>query len=100
MPLVRVDLQEGFVDDRVTIRFDGAPVFERDHVSTMTQVGVAVIGEERELPQGPVEVIVDVPSRSLSGRLALTLDADTYVGVSVENGRISFRQSDQSFGYL
>jgi hypothetical protein len=100
MPLVRVDLQEGFADDRVSVRLNGVTAVESDHVSTRTQVSVAAVGQERELPAGRLEVVVDVPSRNLTGRLELPLSADTYVGVSVEDGRISFRQSNEAFGYL
>ena len=100
MPLVRVDLQDGFEHDAVTVRINGAVVVEEADATTKTQISLAKLGEPRQVDAGSALIEVSVPSRSLQGEQALQLAGDTYVGVSILDGRIAFRFSNEDHGYV
>lgn len=95
---LRIDLQDGFADDHVTIRVNGIERFRSEDVSTMLLVGMAT-SFEIEVEPGEVEVAVSVGSRGIEDTLRLELDADTYVGISLRDEAIETVVSDQPFGY-
>jgi hypothetical protein len=99
MATLHVALQEGFLDDTVSIRAGDHEVLRREHVKTRVQTGYAGSGDV-DVPDGPVELRVEVPSQ----RLASTVTVDTaeapYLGVSIVGGAIRLRASREPFGYL
>jgi hypothetical protein len=100
MPLIRIDLQDGFAHDRVTVRINGTPVLDEGDATTRTQLSLAKIGQAREVEPGPARIEVEVPSRNLRGEETLMVQADTYIGVSVLGDRLTFRASNERYGYV
>jgi hypothetical protein len=100
MPLLHVDLQEGFSGDAVEVLFDGKAAFRKSNVSTRTQIGFAD-SVEAQVDSGAVDLTVSLPAKGLSNSAVLTVSEPTYVGVSVSPaGGIKFEISQAPFGYL
>ena len=98
MPLLRVDLQEGFVGEPVRITVNGQEEFHKDDVRTRTQIGRADAFEVT-LPEGPAQI--EISARGITRRIAVSISADLYVGVSItRDGTIVDKQSDHAFGYV
>jgi hypothetical protein len=98
MTTLGIDLQDGFVDDTVSVRIDGEEVFRKEHVRTKLILGLAD-SFKTEVEKGPVSVEISVETRDTAETISLYVSADTYLGVSVVDGRIKYRISDEPFGY-
>lgn len=100
MPRLHIALQEGFMNDTVSIRINGEKVFHKEAVTTRLQIGLADT-LEFDTPQGSVNVEIDLPLRHLSESTALNISTTVYLGISIlPEGRISFNTSHEPFGYL
>lgn len=99
MPLLHVAMQEGFSNDTVEIRVNGAEVFRKSGVSTRTQIGFAD-SVETEVDADAVDLTVALPQKALSKSLTFPLSEPTYVGVSVGAQGIAFDVSMEPFGYV
>jgi hypothetical protein len=99
MALLHVALQEGFSDDTVEIRVNGAEVFRKSGVSTRLQIGFAD-SVETEIESDAVDLTVSLPNRPLSKSLVFPISDPTYVGVSVEAQGVTFNVSMEPFGYV
>jgi hypothetical protein len=98
MPLLHVDLQEGFAGEPVVATVNGRELFRKDGVRTRTQIGLAD-SFEIVLPQGPATIVLT--ARGATEEIAASLSSDLYVGVSITpEGRIVHKQSAHAFGYL
>ena len=97
--VLSVALQEGFEDDTVVARLDGAEVFRQDAVTTDVRIGLAT---SFEVPLGdrPATFEVEVPSRGLAERTTVGADGPLHLGISVVDGAVRVRVSEQPFGYL
>jgi hypothetical protein len=92
---MRVDLQDGFNDDRVELYANGVKVFAEEGVTTRRQLGFA-LSTEIEVPAGALEVEIRIPTRQLSK----TFSVDTpNLGISIRNGDIEIITSGKRFGY-
>ena len=90
-------LLDGFEDDAVKVLLDGDVVFEDDHVSTRHEISRAA-GFAVPLG-GPAELTVEIPARGI--REVLPVDPSTgFVGLSVRDGELSRRVSDEPFRSL
>lgn len=99
MALLVVDLQEGFADDLVLIRVNGLEVFHKEGVKTKLLLGYAD-SFKIQVPEGSVNVEVILPSKNLSETILLQVTKEVYLGLSIHNGRIDYRISNEPFGYL
>ena len=99
MPLLHVAFQEGFETDTVVVYIDGNEAFRKDDVKTRLQIGYAD-SFENMLAADSVAMTIVLPNRNLSQTVQLRLTAATYVGVSIEQGKINSRIADQPFGYV
>jgi hypothetical protein len=98
MPLLHVDLQEGFLGDAVVATVNGRELFRKDGVRTRTQIGLAD-SFEIELPPGPTEITLT--ARGETEEISASLSSNLYVGVSITpEGRIVHKQSAHAFGYV
>jgi hypothetical protein len=69
MPILQVDLREGFDGDLVVVRVDGREAYRQDGVRTNYSVGLADrVGIE--VPRGTVRVELVLPERGLSAAIA------------------------------
>jgi hypothetical protein len=83
IPALRIDFQERFDKDSVLISVNGKEVFNEDGVTTRLQIGHAG-SVDLDVPEDSVEIeITTVPSRRLSGSLAVSTAKTPYLGVSV-----------------
>jgi hypothetical protein len=96
---VLIDLQEGFVDDAVTVRIGEEQVFYKENVTTDLFEGRAE-SIEATVPEGPVTVEVSVASRHLSDKIVLNVPPVSHLGVSLSETQLRFRVSDESFLYF
>jgi len=98
MPVLHVDLQEGFEAEPVVVSVNGQEVFRKTAVNTRTQIGLAD-SFELTLPQG--DTSVHVSARGTTARFIVPLQDTTYVGVSITpDGEIVHQVSRRAFGYL
>jgi hypothetical protein len=96
---LRIALEEGFEGEAVVVEVNGHTVLERDDVRTRMQVGFA---ERLDVPVDQDDAAVDVrlPRLGAAGRLTAHVADRLHLGVSLRNGEIVFRTSEQPFGYL
>ncbi|MCG8603684.1 hypothetical protein MJD09_01610 [bacterium] len=99
MASLGIDFQDGFSDDTVVVRVDGQVIFQKKGVNTDYSLGRADSVEIR-VKEGTVNVDVHVPSRNLSDTAALEVSTKVYLGVSINDDKISFRISDEMFLYF
>jgi hypothetical protein len=99
LPTLHIALQEGFSQDRVVVKVNGAEVASRPEVTTRNQIGFAE-AVEVDVPEGEATVEVQVLSRQLSGTVRVDVEGTTYVGASVINGHLDLTQQREAFGYL
>jgi hypothetical protein len=100
MALLSVALEDGFVDDLVAVRVNDREVFRQPNVKTRFQIGLAD-SFEVNTPEGSVKVEVILPSKQLSESIVLEVSDRAYIGVSLTpEGKISYRVSQEPFGYL
>ena len=101
MPTFKIDLQEGFDGDRVVIRVDGRPVYDKQGVSTRMQIGLA---DSVQVETGSeAELAVQLPDKGLEGTVKLFVEETPNVGVSVEGEVVRFKfppEGQVMFGYL
>ena len=98
MPLLHVDLQEGFLGEPVVATVNGRELFRKDSVRTRTQIGLAD-SFEIVLPPGPVEIALT--ARGTTADISVSLSTDLFVAVSITpEGQIVHKQSSEPFGYL
>ena len=101
MSSLRIDLQDGFLDDTVVVRINHEE-YRKPHVRTRLQLGYAD-SLEIDVRESTVDVEVVLPSRGSSKFIPVVFDkSDTvYLGLSVTaEGEISERVSHEPFGYL
>lgn len=98
------DIQEGFIDDTVSVKINGHEVFRKEHTTTSLLVGTAA-SFTTYLKEGPVEVSAGIPTRNLARSTRFTVASDTYLGISIVEPEIygdnvRFIVSREPFGYL
>jgi len=100
MPVIRIDLQEGFTGDTVTVRINGKEIFHEAGVKTRLQSGFArIIPVESANEAAAIEI--RLAERRLAGRMDIDAPGAVCVGVSVEpDGEFSHKVSTQPFGYV
>jgi hypothetical protein len=97
MPLLHVDLQEGFIGEAVVASVNGRELFRKEGVRTRTQIGLAD-SFELVLPPGPTEITLT--ARGKTHAISASLSTDTYIGVSLTpEGSLVHKQSAHAFGY-
>lgn len=88
------------MNDTVSIRINGEQVFHKAGVKTRLQTGFSD-SLELDAQEGPVNIEIALPQRSLSESTVLKMSTNVYLGVSIyPEGRINFKTSHEPFGYL
>lgn len=99
MPMLKVDLQEGFAGETVVLLLNGSEVY-RGAPKTRTQIGLAE-SLSFDLPPQRLTLEVIMPLSGVSASLDLNLFQDLYVGVTLSpDGVLSLRSSLEPFGYV
>jgi hypothetical protein len=100
MPVLRVDLQEGFRNDTVIVRVDGAEVYRKNGVTTRLPVGVA---ESFEVPTAKDDagIEVDVPTKQQSASAGVQVTQHPYLGISFDaSNHLILHPSSELFRYM
>jgi len=98
MATLSIDFQDGFVDDTIIVQVNGEEVFQKEHVSTKLILGLAD-SFETEVETGLVNIEINVQTKNLTEDFLLEVSADTYIGISIMNGKIEYIVSDKPFRY-
>lgn len=98
MTQLAVVLEEGFDGDDLAVRIGGETVFSEGGVTTRPQVGYAR-RFTLDVPVGDVDITVDVRSRDTATSFPVSVSGDTHVGISLDDGRVTHRTSDEPFRY-
>ncbi len=80
----------------MVIRVGGTEVYRKEGVTTNLLLGHAD-SFQAQVPQGPVNVEVIVPSRNLSKVIPVR---EPYLGIALREGEIDYMESGEPFGYL
>ena len=99
MPVLHIDLQEGFDRDAVQVRVNGQQVFDKDTISTRMQIGLAD-RIQTDVPAGTTNVEVVVPTKHTSTVIPIQIDSEIYLGVSIEERSIVHRINNSPFHYM
>ncbi len=95
---LHVALQDGFDNDTVEVRVNGQTVYERDGVTTMTQISLADAFDVDI--DGPVDLEISLPGRHVSTVVPLPEQpGGAYLGVSLSGDALVHRLSAEPFGY-
>lgn len=99
MVTLSIDFQDGFANDTVVLHVNGDEVFRKEDVSTNLLLGKAD-ALETVVKTGQIVIEINIQTRDIAMTIPLEISADTYLGISVVNGRIEYVVSDEPFGYL
>lgn len=94
-----VDLQDGFSNDTVDIRIDGAERYHQTGITTDYTVGLAD-SVEIEVPSDPINITISVPSKQLVDTITLQVSTKIYLGVSIDENSIKHQISNEMFVYF
>ena len=94
MAEVTVSLEDGFAQDHVVVRVDGATAYEGTDVTTRTQTGLAAAVRVQTADSCRLEVAL--PGRGVSGQLDLDAAHTPYVRVSLVNDEVDLVSTDQA----
>ena len=97
--LLKLDLQDGFEGDIVTIKINDKEIYHKKGVKTELTLGYAD-SIDAEVPEGRCTVEVTLPERGISESIHLEIMAPVYLGLSVLDGKIIYRLSNTFFAYL
>ena len=98
MGKLTIHLQNGFESDDVVIASAGRELFRRAGVQTKRLLGLAEHATV-DVPDGPLELDVAIPSRGIQRRIDLDASSDTHLGLSIEGDDLRVIKRDKPFGY-
>jgi hypothetical protein len=96
---LRIELQDGFEDDEVICTVGGREVARRPAVRTDLRISRAD-AIELEVPDAPLTVGVQVPTRGLAAELDLDPREHPYLLVRIVAGRLEVRPTPDMPVYL
>lgn len=102
MAQLSVSLEDGFAQDHVLVRVDGATAFESTDVTTRMQTGLAaavhVDTEDKADADaaGTCRLEVQLPDRGMSRAVDIDPSRTPFVRVSVINGEVAVSTTDQA----
>lgn len=105
MSKLHVDFQEGFARDEVIVEIDGREVFHEENVHTDMRIGRAItrpgraVYHEAEVPEGSHTITISLPRRNIRKDINVPPANKTYLGISLEGGKIIHIISDTPMGY-
>ena len=89
MGLLIVHLRESFKSDTVKIAVNGREAYVSDDVTTDWSIGVAA-RFETPVPDGPVDVSVELPARHIARAERIACDGTAFVGISLRGEGLEF----------
>lgn len=98
MATLTIDFQEGFAGDTVVLSLNGDEVLRQENITTKMVLGYAG-SFESEVETGSVTVEIYVQTKDLRETVILEVSEDTYLGISITDGKIETIQLDEPFKY-
>jgi hypothetical protein len=98
MPEISIHFQDGFEDDAAEVLAGKSRILNLEHLKTSKLIGLADT-KSIDLPEGVVELEINLPGRNLHKRVSLDTRKMRHVGVSVEPGGLVVTPSEREFGY-
>jgi hypothetical protein len=80
-------LLDGFDNDEVALRVDGADAYQGEGVTTRTQISFAAEAQ-LHVPDHPFELEVDVPTRGVRETFQIDPHAHPNVAISLRDGQL------------
>jgi hypothetical protein len=99
MAILTIDLQEGFSADTVAIRARGHEVYRRAGVTTNPAISLAD-SVPIDLPEGEIELEIDVPTRDLTRGVSLNLTGQLWLIVSIVDHMLETTVSSERPYYM
>jgi hypothetical protein len=99
LAILTIDLQDGYDNDEVVILINGEERYRNGSLRTDYAIGLAQ-SIQLGVPEGALQLRVNIPTRKLIADRPLDIAADVFVGVSLLNDAISFRVSEERFSYF
>ncbi len=96
---VHFALQEGFANEEVHILCNDVNLYKKENVTTDIRYGLAD-SFEVTLQDGMNRVKISLPKRSIAQEFQIQSRSPQYVGISLEDGDLKLKFSDEPFGYL
>jgi len=96
---VHFALQEGFANEEVHIHCNDVNLYKKENVTTDIRYGLAD-SFEVTLQDGMNRVKISLPKRSIDQEFQIQSRSPQYVGISLEDGDLKLKFSDEPFGYL
>ncbi len=96
---VHFALQEGFANEEVHILCNDVNLYKKENVTTDIRYGLAD-SFEVTLQDGMNKVKISLPKRSISQEFQIQSRSPQYVGISLKDGDLKLKFSDEPFGYL
>jgi hypothetical protein len=96
MPQLRIDFQDGFAGEPITLRVNGDEVMAGSpRTAKLTgKAGSASVN----VPAGAVEIEIDLPGRE-THRISLRVERDTFLGISRTARGFEHIERSAPFGY-
>jgi hypothetical protein len=82
MATLHIELMDGFANDTVVVKVNGAEIARQEGVSTRHQIGHAG-SIEADVPDGPMRLNVELTSRGISASRTVTSTPPPKLAVSV-----------------
>src|SRR5262245_4913696 len=92
MKTLHIDLQEGFQGHAVSVSVDGAVVYSKSSVTTDLSISRAD-GFDAQVASDKTRIDVHILPNGPNGFTEVDLTENSYLGVSVEGGKITFQFS-------
>ena len=100
MAVLSIHLQEGFEDDLVIVRLNGAEAARRSHLTTQRLLGYAGIIDLPKPAGGDIQLDLSLPDRRLSASATVPGAGDSFVAANVTDGRLQLAVRDRPFAYV
>jgi hypothetical protein len=99
LPSLVIAFEDGFLNDTIDIRVNNKQIYFMQNVSTKRVLGLASWTQIEGL-EGSIVIHINVPSKNISERLALVIFKKMYIAISIKNGELLHRVSDEPLGYM
>ncbi len=93
-----IALQDGFTGEEVVVRVDGDEA-ERTEARTAWEISFAT-SFEVEVSAGDHVIEIEIPHRGIQSEHRVEVHGPLWVGISVQDATVIWRDSFEPFGYL
>ena len=97
---IAVDLQDGFINDTVSISAGGRELLREEGVSTRFQIGLAK-SVRIEVPEGRTTLRIEVPTKGANTTVPIDTSQPVFLGISLtKEHKLDVKVQSRPYGYL